>query len=146
MTDGFNRVGTAAQQVGSHVKANPKPYAIGAGAAALGGAGLYGAHQMNSAVNKINNTISGGMETIQNIADNAMNRLDQQVDSLKKGPWTDMFGSFGSALAGLFGVKGYAAPNWYNQLIAFLKKMFGHQETNKFTDPETGPGGVTTAS
>ena len=133
----------ATQQTWDHLKAHRKGYGISTVAV---GAGLYGDHQLHKAVNNVNNTISGGMETIQNTADNAMNRLDQQVDSLKRGPWTDMFGSFGSALAGLFGVKGYAAPNWYNRLIAFLKKMFGQQEPNKFTDPETGTGGVTTAS
>ena len=143
---GLDRVGAAAQQAGAHIKAHPVGYGLGAGATALGGAGLYGAHQFNKGINKINDTIAGGMQGINEAADDVRNQITEAKDQLTKGPWTDMANAVGSGLAGLFGMQGYAQPQWYQKLINFLKSIFGQRETNKFTDSETGAGGVTTAS
>ena len=112
------------------------------------GAGAYGANKLvqgttnriqqgiNAKVDPVLNDVRGLIQQGQSSLADVQQRVNAASDSFQKlvntgqraiSPWADMSHSAGSNLAGLFGVQGYNQPQWYQNIVAFLHKLFSGQ-------------------
>ena len=121
---------------------------VAGGTAAAGTAG-YTALNANSLMNRAGNFLDESKQQVsdltnklQNVADQGQQFIQSQQGAAK--PWTDMLNHVGGGLAGLLGVQGYNKPQWYQNFVNWLQKIFSSGQYNQFTNPETGVGGANT--
>jgi hypothetical protein len=93
--------------------------ALVGGGLVAGGAGAFGAY------NQLGKTLTNANTTIDT-ANKALKQVEQTGQSFNDvvKPFADTVSSLGHGFAGLLGVQGYNAPDWWNRLRAYCKQWY----------------------